>query len=406
MFKQVCKSDGYVNNIDTSHVLMDGGVLSVPFDRLNNFYKICVQSIKKGEHIFVVEQKTEVYNYFVDIDYNDDEPLEIDQVLAICKVISSKITTLIESHTMIISVSKSKPKGDLIKTGIHVNFPDLPVCQEQAIQLMYHIVDTLESVYPAKDWKKFIDQSVYGDLATGAKGSGFRMPWSYKKSKHEYCNGKGCVACEQTGKITEGYYLPVIKFLPDGSQKTLQSEPSIELMRQVTIRTDKSPDECIKVPEFCPIVFKKTPSKREGDFSDAHVKDEVQDSEILAHVETFIRKYLTGQESSRVLKIFKYKKTFLVKTNSRYCENINRNHSSNHVWFLIKDGIICQKCFCRCETMKDRKKFCKDFIGREYKLTRKVHEIIFGKSKNNVYSNIILHNSVVDAYCNMVINEI
>ena len=69
MFKQWCREQGFLNNSNVSHVLMDGGILSVPFDRLNDFYKICIQCIKNGEKIYVVEQKTDNYNFFLDIDY-------------------------------------------------------------------------------------------------------------------------------------------------------------------------------------------------------------------------------------------------------------------------------------------------------------------------------------------------
>jgi len=48
---------------------MDGGVLSVPFDKLRDFYTVYVSSVTIGEQVFVVEQKTETYNFFVDIDY-------------------------------------------------------------------------------------------------------------------------------------------------------------------------------------------------------------------------------------------------------------------------------------------------------------------------------------------------
>ena len=73
MFKTWCKEQGFWNNTNVSHVLMDGGVLSVPFDRLNDFYIKYTDSYNSGEKIFVVEQKTENYNFFVDIDYKDED---------------------------------------------------------------------------------------------------------------------------------------------------------------------------------------------------------------------------------------------------------------------------------------------------------------------------------------------
>ena len=36
---------------------------------LQDFYTVYVSSVTTGEQVFVVEQKTETYNFFVDIDY-------------------------------------------------------------------------------------------------------------------------------------------------------------------------------------------------------------------------------------------------------------------------------------------------------------------------------------------------
>ena len=51
MFKRWCKDQGFANNSDLSHVLMDGGVLSVPFDKLNDFYEKCVEVYNSGEKL-------------------------------------------------------------------------------------------------------------------------------------------------------------------------------------------------------------------------------------------------------------------------------------------------------------------------------------------------------------------
>ena len=80
MFKEWCKSNGFANANSLSHVLMDGGVLSVPFDRLDDFYTTCIKCIQNGENIYVVEQKTELYNFFLDIDYKDEEALTLEEI--------------------------------------------------------------------------------------------------------------------------------------------------------------------------------------------------------------------------------------------------------------------------------------------------------------------------------------
>jgi len=49
MFKQWCREQGFSNGYNLSHVLMDGGVLSVPFDRLNEFYEKYVDAYNSGK---------------------------------------------------------------------------------------------------------------------------------------------------------------------------------------------------------------------------------------------------------------------------------------------------------------------------------------------------------------------
>ena len=60
MFKRWCKEQKFNNATNLSHVLMDGGVLSVPFDKLNEFHEKYIQAIKAGEKLFVVEQKSPI----------------------------------------------------------------------------------------------------------------------------------------------------------------------------------------------------------------------------------------------------------------------------------------------------------------------------------------------------------
>ena len=87
MFKSWCASQKFDNASNLSHVLMDGGKLSVPFDRLNEFYEKYIEAIGTSEKLFVVEQKTPTYNFFIDIDYKDHESLSIEEIKSICKII-------------------------------------------------------------------------------------------------------------------------------------------------------------------------------------------------------------------------------------------------------------------------------------------------------------------------------
>lgn len=380
MFKNWCSKQGFCNANSLSHVLMDGGVLSVPFDRLDDFYAVCVDCINKGEHIFVVEQKTETYNFFIDIDYKDTEALTLEEIKNISKIICDKVKSL-GGKDCIVSIAKPKVVGkNMIKTGVHYNWHGFVVDQEGAISLREHVVSTLRLVYADKDWNDIVDVAVYGNPEKKTKGAGFRMPWSHKKGKHEECSGRGCPSCDNTGKITQTPYLPIYKYVhgPLSMLQEIDQTPSVELLKLTTVRTQTDITSNIK-----PLAKSKLSLIKEGGFTKTQTKNEITDSEVHALIQTFIRMNMEGQKDTFITKLFKHKNSYLVSTTSRYCENLGREHNSNHIWFYINQNLIMQKCFCTCETNRGRRNgFCKDFSGRKHILPEKITEKMYSVEDN------------------------
>jgi|TARA_R110000823_G_scaffold286467_1_gene404769 hypothetical protein len=351
---------------------MDGGKLSVPFDRLNEFYDVYIQSVKSGERIYVVEQKSETYNFFVDIDYKDVEPLGIDDIREISKTICDTVN-FHGAKECLISVSPPKPSGDITKTGIHLNWPEFVVDQNSAIALREHILVSLSKFNSTMDWNEIIDSSVYGDARRKTKGSGFRMPWSYKRAKHDACGGKGCASCEN-GRIDQLAYLPVFMYTL-GSLARISPEPSVKILKMSAVRTDAPRTITVEPPS---VSFRI----KECSFSDDQTNNEIYDEELKNRIETFIRKNMDGQDNAYITKLFKNKETYYAATTSRYCENVKRNHSSNHVWFIISGREILQKCFSRHETIRGRRDgFCEYFCGRRHKLTNDIIDKLYPKKE-------------------------
>lgn len=346
MFKRLCYENSFSNKNNLSHVLMDGGSLSVPFDKLNVFYDLYIKCLKADEPVFIVEQLTDTYNFFVDIDYKDDVALTLEQVESITQIICDKVQTFGGSKCLI-SVAEPKPKDGLIKTGIHMNWPGFVVNQNGALQLRHHIISTLSKIYTARNWDQDVDSSVYGNI--GKKGSGFRLLWSHK----------------MIDKKVEGVYLP-ISLYTNGKMEDTTQEPTLEMINYATVRTDNP--NFVEIPELvvlCQII--NTNSKRkEGDFKKSETKNEIYNSELVRLLEEYIQKYMN--QSIKIYNIFKFKNIFLLKTNSKYCENIKREHSSNHIKLQIEYRLRCwviyQKCFCTCSD-----KTCKDYEGRPRTLT-------------------------------------
>ena len=374
MFKRWCKDQGFANNSDLSHVLMDGGVLSVPFDKLNDFYEKCVEVYNSGEKIFVVEQKTENYNFFMDLDYKDDEEMSFEQIKSVCKVICDKVSKF-GGKDALISVAEPKPIDTLIKTGIHINWPGFVVNRSSALGIRDHVINTLNLAYGSRDWKDIVDISVYGNNSRNTKGSGFRMPWSHKKGKHEACSGQGCELCNNTGKETQSEYLPIFiyKHGPSSTLQKTEQKPSVDILHMATLRTQSME----------PVIIEGT--HKEATFTTLQTKNEFKDQEARLLVEAFVRKNVEGQTTASITKMFKYNKQFLVSTNSKYCENKKCNHNSNHVWFHIVGDTIAQKCFSTTNVLRQYG-FCKDFSGRRHQLSKKITDILYEDGKVETYT--------------------
>ena len=375
MFKRWCKEQKFNNATNLSHVLMDGGVLSVPFDRLNEFHEKYIKAIENGEKLFVVEQKSENYNFFVDIDYKADKALTLEEIQDICKIICDKVKRH-GGKDCLICVSPPKKAGEYVKTGVHLNWHGFVVDQNSALALREHILVALSKAKSRIDWNDIIDSSVYGCAQRKTKGSGFRMPWSHKMAKHVSCNGQGCQECQNTGKKIQVAYLPIFNYNygPLSNLTRIDQKPNLKYLKMSSIRTNEPQHITVEPPSS--II-------KEGSFTDTQTKDEFHDDEVRNLIEEFIRKNMEGQGSATVKSLFKHKETYLVATNSKYCENLKRSHNSNHVWFHISGRIIAQKCFCRCETIRGRRNgFCKDFYGRKHELPVKIVERLYPQKED------------------------
>ena len=203
------------------------------------------------------------------------------------------------------------------------------------------------------------------------------MPWSHKKGKHEACAGQGCELCNNTGKETQGEYLPVFIYRhgPLSILEKTEQKPSIDMLHMATLRTESTN----------PVIIEGISNTHEGgNFTTIQTKNEFKNQEALLLVEAFVRKHVEGQNSASITKMFKYKNQFLVSTNSKYCENKKCNHNSNHVWFHITGDTISQKCFSTTNILRQYG-FCKDFSGRRHQLTKKITDIIYEDGKVEKY---------------------
>lgn len=280
-----------------THTLMDGGILFVPDDESQDFFQVYISQVKSGKKLYVVEQKSEVFKFFVDLDYKAQEKPSDEFILKICEAIHEALD---RPGRCCIARTPTRPVKEGLKTGVHIHWPDLKVTKAQAISNRAKIL--LDLPDGPIDWNSVVDSSVYG-------GSGLRMLWSHKKP-----SGDPYVPWKQLGG-------------PDFSR-----EPNADILELFSIRTTLTKP-------------------------DAAAAEQCLSSE---PIEEFIQRYMRGQRRTHVKKIQRIEDgsdAWYVQTDSKFCEKIDEEHRSNHVWFFICKGRISQKCF---------NEECKTFSGTEY----------------------------------------
>lgn len=279
-----------------THLLLDGGTISAS----EGFLEAYISDVLHDERLCVVEQKTGMFRFFVDIDFVSDEN-QLDFVAVTCELFR-----IVDMGKCVLARARPREiQGKGTKYGVHVIWPESKVSKKSACSLRQKILDEMGS-----DWEGIFDPSVYS-------GSGLRMLWSYKGSDDNSTP-----------------YIPWGIVAHTGFTEFQDKQPSVDFLNMFSIRIENSID----------------------DNSVSDVKEDCSE------LETFIRKNFKGQENARILKInkCKNKKDFWLSTDSKYCENVNRLHKCNHVWFCLNTlGIMSQRCL-------DEE--CKGFVGKKYKI--------------------------------------
>ncbi len=308
-----------------THVLMDGGILQVPFEQLDEFYVDCIHAVRLGKKLYVVEQKTDVFKFFVDLDYKGPEALPDEVILNLVEVMHS----VVQKGRCVIARAEPRMVDNQVKTGVHIHWPDVFVTKSEALALRTRILLELPD---DPEWSQRIDASVYG-------GSGLRMLWSHKRDR---------------GSVDSGPYVPW-RELNGG---VFDATPTAETLKLFAVRTNEVSKEAVNVEITC------------------------------APLERYIRKYLKGQELANVRRVLrKGNDRIIVQTDSKYCERIQGVHKSNHVWFGITRGRICQ--LCHDDDCKEQK-----FVGREHILSPSIVE--------ELRSNVAVDNSTYVSICDLI----
>jgi len=333
-----------------------------------------------------------------------------------------------------------------ISSNMHIIFPNILVDQEQAIIMGKAIAIKLESVIGhveqfAKNWFDVVDPSVY-------LKNGLRMVGSRKCEKCPVCKNKKEAEKCKSGKCSNGRIdlgkVYKLRWVLQGTRNFVNHaalENTAAMMRSCSIRAAGilTPTEHWKKYDGCPSVDSNLMSRMATKKKELLEETSITENARMQKLEKLTSKQvdvfafeedaegIKNQRSMRLeidpsTKVFKeivelvrsfnsvYKNTIVksVSTNVGYtyyrailtgegssvCQNLvhpKREHSNNTVYMLIKPTGTRQHCWCRCDTIKDRKYGkCENFQSEKMPLSIKSKMILFpsfakqirGKRKN------------------------
>ena len=305
------------NNVKTkddekpTHVFMYGGkdaCMTIPIGKMESFLQVYCESIRAGEKLPIVEQRSKpTFYFFLDVDFVEDHEMPPDVFDDLCRFCRTVIN---QKDSIVVCVTGTKPKDDKLKTGIHIHWNRI-VNENDVGGYIGIINDYMNSKYPQYDWKKFIDTSVYN-------GGGLRMKWAHKYDRKT--------------KTFSAPYVPVLEYsYKQDERRIIPKGVSSWMIEQTSIRDMKAKPQTIE-------------EKIQKSFTRNEMINRKEPSSIL---EEWIRNNMKGQENTTLKCLYVHDMCVLCNTTSKFCEIKKCNHESNHVYFYIdlKKNKIYQKCW-------------------------------------------------------------
>jgi hypothetical protein len=401
-----------------SHLLLNGYKLYIKDENLEIFNKKYSEAIMNGDKLYIVECKKNIFKLFFDLDFlysNENEKeteysenlnntfIEFIQIINNViydfyeKYYDCIVTTADIKKVKKICKNEENPTNinskEFIKKGFHLHFPDIKVNKNMALEIRKTCIQRLTKYKDLfeNSINDIIDEHVF-------TGSGLRLTGSRK----------GHFIAQTKEFVDEGRSYNLLYVLKnnekDNDMLNRLNENITELIDKTTIiSTDNYITNIKNNPnldcEYCDET-EQNEDNNQGNFHDGSSwkrlkKDDIRYIEILRFFNIYVKNY-TIKDIKRIF-YSENESIFILCSQSKYCTNIGKNHNSEHIYFKLNREGICQKCFCRCDTLDGRKHgYCKDFESEFIQCTpqlRKVlnfKEIVIDKTKilkNNKNNN-------------------
>jgi hypothetical protein len=324
-----------------SHLLLDGGVLGVPDDCAGEFmgaYALGV--VKPGRpKPCVVETKTPVFRMFYDLDAHVAGEAAWGAYDDVLRIVCETTAACFEGASAdAVVCATNKPKeldGGLTKFGIHVTFDGIFATRETALVARERVLAALaDAPSPfANDWASVVDVAVF-------KGSGMRLPWSVKKGEDDR------------------WYVPVAEYVGGAWKPLERPETSVSSARSLLARSSLRyfgpPTPC--APDVVAACETAGSTVSPRSLTHASLREHAEAARL-------VELAVSAKYPGNVTGVLVGTHAVIFRHDSRFCANVNREHTSSNTYFLLTTKGLQQCCYSRKDVSPGGEVSCGEFKG-------------------------------------------
>ena len=358
----------------------DGGCARVPesdIDEFLEYYANCC-AIKPAYLVEKPDKSTDRqsgvgHRFVMDLDFKiEDQNIELPETQSIIDhVIIPHIQACIRrifpdcDHTLIVCTCNNKYCDKFKKTGIHLIWKNIYVCDAVALSIRAYLVDHLDSPDGCQfdqdavfsSWGEIIDEKVYD-------GSGMRAIYSHKASaakgdcRKRVC--KDCNECDGHGHVLEGRPY-TMHSVYDGEQ--CADKRSIVFSTTLLKPHTHSFVDAVVLGKFAHVGKNTKTAKRHAsslvNVNNPTPRDNPEDEPVVNKlIKSYISK-LPQYNAATVTKIVSSvtRPEFVCFTCSKHCLMHKMQHNSNHIYFVVDSKCCKQLCHsekCRGKSVKHK----------------------------------------------------
>ena len=309
-----------------THLFLDGGKAHVPDDAGGQFLSQYALAVVRKDQLTAVEIRTPVFRLFMDFDIRvhpaHQDALDLEAMWKLVQ--KAALAFFAQPSDLVVCSAAHKHEHDpeAIKIGIHLYWPQIYVNTDRALAFRETLLPVFTEAFGTElfvnSWEEIMDACVF-------KGSGLRMPWSSK------------------GRGEDRAYMPTLECTPTLEIHHIPPITGVaavrEWMHKLTIRCTRG-EQLTPLHDGIDVPTSAAPLERGEGTGTKQRMDAYQ--HLLPRIEQVLPPEYTPQHFTGM---FRTPHNVMLKSTSRYCRHVGREHKSNTVYFVIDRHGITQRCF-------------------------------------------------------------